>query len=268
MRMRWRYWLAATIFVITATGPACRRSDSSGVNRDLRAAPEITISAAASLKDAFSEISRQFEAGVGAKVNFNFGASGALQKQIEAGAPADVFASAGRPQMEALAARGLIVPETQQDFARNTLVLVVPLERNPVIAGFTELGSTKITRLAIGNPKTVPVGQYAEQALTHLGLWQQLQPRLIFGEDVRQVLDYVARGEVDAGIVYASDLRAAGNKVRQVASAPADSHDPVLYPVAVVRASSHQEVARAFVDAVMSEEGQRILEKYGFKRVR
>src|SRR5262249_44142751 len=111
-----------------------------------------------------------------------------------------------------------------------------------------------------------PVGQYAEQSLTRLGLWQQLGPRLILAEDVRQVLDYVARGEVDAGIVYASDLSVAESKVRRVASAPSDSHDPILYPIAVVRASNHQEAARGFIDAVMSDEGQRILEKYGFER--
>jgi molybdate transport system substrate-binding protein len=125
-----------------------------------------------------------------------------------------------------------------------------------------------VTRLAVGNPKTVPVGQYAQQTLTRLGLWEQLQSRLILAEDVRQTLDYVARGEVDAGIVYASDVRAAGNKVRKVATAPADLHDPILYPIAVVRASSSKDAARAFIDAVMNDEGQRTLEKYGFERAR
>jgi molybdate transport system substrate-binding protein len=113
----------------------------------------------------------------------------------------------------------------------------------------------------------VPVGQYAQQALTRLGLWQQLQSRLILAEDVRQTLDYVARGEVDAGIVYASDVRAADNKVRKVATAPADLHDPILYPIAVVRESSSKDAAREFIDAVMNDEGQRTLENYGFERV-
>jgi molybdate transport system substrate-binding protein len=256
------------VLIITMTaysGLACSHSGDSGAGHS-GAASEITVSAAASLKDAFREISEQHEKRAGTKVIFNFGASGVLQKQIESGAPVDVFASAGRPQMDALAKYGLIIPETRRDFARNALVLVGPADRTPVITSFADLGSPEITRLAVGNPKTVPAGQYAEQSLTRLGLWQQLQPRLILAEDVRQVLDYVARGEVDAGVVYASDVRAAGDKVRTVAFAPEDSHDPILYPLAVVRASSHHEAARAFIDTVMSGDGQRVLERYGFVR--
>ena len=261
-----RFWLSALIILIAIAGLACRRSDPSGPGSNSQAGREIIVSAAASLKDAFGEISKRHESRTGATSNFNFGASGALQKQIETGAPVDVFASAGRLQMDALARQGLISPETRHDFARNTLVLVVPVDSTLNIGAFTDLSRAKVKRLAVGNPKTVPVGQYAEQSLTRLGLWQQLSSRLILTEDVRQVLDYVARGEVDAGIVYASDLSVAGNKVRKAASAPADSHDPILYPIAVVRASRHQEAARAFIDAVMSDEGQRILEKYGFER--
>jgi len=263
-----RFWLSALIIVIAAAGLACRRAEPSGANRDSQAGREITVSAAVSLRDAFREISKQYEERTGAKINFNFGASGALQKQIESGAPVDVFASAGIPQMDALATKGLIAPETRRDFARNTLVLVVPADSTSGITSFADLGGAKVTKLAIGNPKTVPVGRYAEQTLTRLGLWERLEPRLIMAEDVRQALDYVARGEVDAGIVYASDVRATANRVRTVATAPADSHDPILYPIAVVRASGHQDVARAFIDSVMSDEGQRILEKYGFERVR
>src|SRR5262245_34285083 len=263
-----RWLILAAMILMLAAGLACRRSEPSGGNCDSQAAREITVSAAASLRDALREIGKRYEERAGARVNFNFGASGALQKQIESGAPVDVFASAGIPQMDALATQGLIAPETRRDFARNTLVLVVPADSTSGITGFADLGGAKVTKLAVGNPKTVPVGQYAKQALTRLGLWQGLAPRLILAEDVRQALDYVARGEVDAGIVYASDVRAAGERVRAVATAPADTHDPILYPIAVVRASSHQDAARAFIDAVMSGNGQRILEKYGFEGVR
>jgi len=262
-----RFWLSAMILVI-ASSLSCSPSEPSGSNRDAQAGREITVSAAVSLRDAFRELSKQYEERSGSKVNFNFGASGALQKQIESGAPVDVFASAGIPQMDALATRGLIAPETRRDFARNTLVLGVPADSTSGITAFADLGGAKVKKLAIGNPKTVPVGQYAEQSLTRLGLWQGLGPRLILAEDVRQALDYVARGEVDAGVVYASDVQAAGGRVRTVATAPADSHDPILYPIAVVRASGHQDVARAFIDSVMSDEGQRVLEKYGFEGVR
>jgi molybdate transport system substrate-binding protein len=263
----WRFWLPAMILVI-ASSIACSRTEPSESNRNAQAGREITVSAAVSLRDAFREISKQYEERTGAKINFNFGASGALQKQIESGAPVDVFASAGIPQMDALARQGLIAPETRRDFARNTLVLVVPTDSTSGITAFADLGGAKVKKLAIGNPKTVPVGQYAEQSLTRLGLWQGLGPKLILAEDVRQALDYVARGEVDAGVVYSSDVRATGDRVRIVATAPADSHDPILYPIAVVRASGHQDAARAFIDAVMSDEGQRILEKYGLEGVR
>ena len=251
--------LAAMILLIAA----CR-----GAKHESKAGGELTISAAASLKDAFREIANQYEPRAGSKVNFNFGASGALQKQIESGAPVDVFASAGSPQMDALAKQGLIVPETRRDFARNALVLIVPADSQTGISSFADLTGAKVTRIAVGNPRTAPVGQYTEQALTRLGLLERLRPRLVIAEDVRQALDYVARGEVDAGVVYASDVRAAGNRARIVATASEDSHDPILYPLAVIRASGHQDAARAFIESVMGEEGQRVLEKYGFERVR
>ncbi len=255
------------LLLVTISGFACRATESSKP-RDQQAAGEITVSAAASLQDAFREIGKQFETRSGTRVNFNFGASGALQKQIESGAPVDVFASAGRPQMDALASQGLITSDSRRDFARNELALVVPADQKLDLKSFSDLGSAQIKRLAVGNPKTVPAGQYSEQSLTRLGLWQQLQPRLVFGEDVRQVLDYVARGEVEAGLVYASDARAIDGSVRILARAPADSHEQILYPVAVVRASKQQETARAFINIVLSDEGQQRLEKYGFERAR
>ncbi len=258
-------WLGLLLLVIFGFG--CRHSEPAQP-AGRQAASEITVSAAASLQNAFREIANQIETRTGTRVNFNFGASGALQKQIESGAPVDVFASAGRSQMEGLASQGLIVPESRRDFARNELVLIVPTDQATELKSFADLGGAQVKRLAVGNQKTVPAGQYAEQALTKLGLWQQLQARLVLGEDVRQVLDYVARGEVEAGLVYASDAHAAGSRVRVVARAPADSHDPILYPIAIVRASKQQEAARAFIDAVMSDEGQRSLEKYGFEHVR
>jgi molybdate transport system substrate-binding protein len=230
-----------------------------------QAAPvEITVSAAASLKDAFAEAGRVYERRTGARVRFNFGASGVLQKQIEQAAPVDVFASAGARQMDELAARGLILAETRRDFARNALVLVVPAGTETRLDDFTQLSQTAVRRIAIGNPKTVPAGQYTEQLLTNLKLWEPLQPKLILAEDVRQVLDYVARGEVDAGIVYASDATEATGKVTLAARAPAEQHDPIRYPVAVVRDSRQADAARQFVQFLLSPEGQAVLTKHGF----
>ncbi len=259
-----RFWWLLGLVLAASLICACRQSEPAKSGDHRPSSREITVSAAVSLRDAFNEIGQQYEARTGTHVNFNFGASGALQKQIESGAPVDVFASAGQSQMDALATQGLIVQETRRNFARNTLVLITPADRT--LSAFADLSGAKVTKLAIGNPKTVPAGQYAEQSLSRLGLWQQIQPRLILAEDVRQVLDYVARGEVDAGIVYASDVRAAGDKVRTAAQAPADSHDAILYPLAIVQASTRQEAARAFADSIVSDAGQRLLEKYGFAR--
>ncbi len=224
---------------------------------------ELIVSAAVSLKGAFNEIAELNERRSGTKIHFNYGASGALQKQLESGAPADVFASAGAKQMEDLVTRGLIVPATRMDFARNSLVLIVP-PTGPVLSSFADLTNAVVKKVAVGNPKTVPAGQYTEQTLNRLKLLRQIQSKLVFAEDVRQVLDYVVRDEVEAGVVYSSDALSAGDKIKVVARAAEDLHDPILYPIAVVKESNHQEAARKFIDLVLSSEGQSILAKHGF----
>ncbi|HVF28448.1 MAG TPA: molybdate ABC transporter substrate-binding protein [Pyrinomonadaceae bacterium] len=225
---------------------------------------ETIVSAAVSLRDAFQDIGNLYEERTGTKIKFNFGASGALQRQIEAGAPVDLFASAGAKQMDELAARELIDKETRRDFARNALVLIVPVKAAREINSFADLANSQIQKLAVGNPKTVPAGQYAEQLLANMKVLPALQSRLIFGEDVRQVLDYVARGEVDAGIVYATDASAAKDTVRIVDTAREDLHDPILYPLAVIKDSRHKEDAKRFGELVVGPEGQSILQKRGF----
>ncbi len=246
---------------------ACTK-DETPTQGGRQARGKIMVSAAASLQDAFREIGAQFEKRTGSVVRFNFGASGALQKQIESGAPVDVFASAGRPQMEALAAGAFLISESQRDFARNELVLIVPGAQAIEISSFADLSKNQVKRIAIGNPKTVPAGQYAEQSLSRLGIWQQLQSRLVQAEDVRQVLDYVTRNEVEAGIVYASDVRPSEARIKIAARAPEDSHLPILYPIALIKSSQQRATSQAFIDAVVSDEGQSILEKHGFRRVR
>jgi molybdate transport system substrate-binding protein len=226
-------------------------------------ANELIVSAAVSLKDAFNEIAELNEKRTGTKIHFNYGASGALQKQIESGAPADVFASAGAKQMNDLAARGFIVPATRTDFARNSLVLIVPA-KGSAISSFNDLADPAVRKVAVGNPKTVPAGQYTEQTLNRLGLLSQIQSKLVFAEDVRQVLDYVVRDEVEAGVVYSSDALSAVDKIKVVARAADNSHDPILYPSAVVKESKQQEAARKFIDLVLSSEGQSILARHGF----
>ncbi len=226
------------------------------------------MSAAISLKNAFEDIGRLYRLETGIIPRFNFGASGILQKQIESGAPVDVFASAGEKQMDALQELHLLLPETRRTFALNTLVLIVPGKTRSAIASFRDLAGPALGRLAVGNPKTVPAGYYAAQTLRSLKLWDTLQPRLIPAEDVRQVLEYVARGEADAGLVYSTDVAVAAGRVVAVERAPEHSHDPIRYPIAAVKDSQHSDAARLFIETVLSTEGQKILTRYGFLAVR
>lgn len=250
-RMLHRAGVGVVLFVILLSG--CSVSN------------EILVSAAISLKDCFEEIGALYENETGVKVRFNLGASGLLQKQIESGAPVDVFASAAERQMNELQSRGFILTETRRNFARNALVLVIASSSELGINGFADLIRPEITRVSIGNPKTVPAGTYARQALTNLQLWDRLQSRLVLAENVRQVLDYVARGETDAGVVYASDVvSASGEGIAVAAYASGDLHDPILYPIAVVKETKARDNARKFVDLTLSPAGQSILKKHGF----
>ena len=227
-------------------------------------AHQIVVSAAISLKEAFSEIGRLYESRTGTRVTFSFAASGELEKQIEAGAPVDVFASAGEKQMDQLQAKQLIDPATRTDFARNTLVLVVPAGSELKLHSFADLEGPAVKRIAIGNPKTVPAGQYAQMLLHNIQLWPKVESRLVLAENVRQVLDYVVREEVEAGIVYATDVQIARGKARLVARAADFDVDPIRYPIAVVRDSVNAPAAKEFVKLVRGPDGTRILEKYGF----
>lgn len=221
-----------------------------------------------SLKEAFGEIGRVYTERTGIRVHFNFAASGILQKQLEAGAPVDVFASAGKKQMDDLEAKGLIHSETRRDFARNALVLVVPAGHSSTSVSFDDLAGPRVKRIAIGNPKTVPAGQYTRQLLENLGLWSRIEGRLVPAEDVRQVLDYVAREEVECGIVYASDVPVAQGKVAVAVRAREDLHDPILYPIATIADSRRETEAARFIELVLSPEGQSLLAAQGFIKAR
>ncbi len=226
---------------------------------------EITVSAAISLKNAFEKTGRTFmEKYPGTKVVFNFGASGDLARQIEAGAPVDVFASAAQKDMDDIAKKDLIAANSRKDFTKNGVVLVQPTSSIIPLQTLTDLRKEKIKKIAIGNPKTVPAGRYAEEALRHHNLWDAIKDKLIFGENARQVLDYVARNEVDAGLVYSTDAMARSKEVKVVMNLPEGSHQPVIYPIGVIKGTKEESLSKAFVDFVISAEGQRILSQYGF----
>jgi molybdate transport system substrate-binding protein len=226
---------------------------------------EITISAAISLKNAFEDIATVLQQrNPGTKVLFNFGASGDLARQIEAGAPVDVFASAAQKDMDDIGKKDLIVANSRKDFAKNGVVLVKPANSAIPLQTLTDLQNQEIKKIAIGNPKTVPAGRYAEEALRHFNLWDTIKDKLIFAENVRQVLDYVARDEVDAGLVYSTDAMVRSKEVRVVAKVPEGSHQPVVYPIGVIKGTKEESLSKAFVDLVLSQDGQQILTKYGF----
>jgi molybdate transport system substrate-binding protein len=164
--------------------------------------------------------------------------------------------------MDDLSAMGFVLPRTRADFAQNRVVLVTPL--NGTIRSFEELASGRIKRIAAGNPKTVPAGRYGAEVFDYYKLSSAVRDKLIYGENVRQVLDYVARGEVDAGIVYATDAATRSAEVRLAKIAPEASHKPVIYPIAVIKGTKNEGEARAFIDEVRSKEGKAILKKYGF----
>jgi molybdate transport system substrate-binding protein len=226
-------------------------------------ARELTVSAAASLTNAFPEIGQLFEKQhPGTKIIFNFAATGPLLQQIAQGAPVDVFASADQKSMNQAQEKGLIVPASRKDFVSNTLVLIVPQDSKLALSGLKDLTSPAVKRVALGNPATVPVGRYTREALTKAGLWEALQPKLIMGESVRQVLDYVSRAEVDAGFVFATDAAIAKGKVTTVTQV--QGHQPIVYPVALVAAGQKKALAQEFLNFLFAPESVAILAKYGF----
>jgi molybdate transport system substrate-binding protein len=228
----------------------------------------IVVFAAASLTDVLGEIGKAYTAQTGVEVKTSFAASSALARQIESGAKAEVFFSADEEWMNYLAQRNLLQMKTRQDVVANRLVLVAPATSTAKVTieqGFSladVLGRTG--RLATGDPDSVPVGKYAQAALTKLGAWNATAPRLVRAENVRAALAYVARGEAPLGIVYATDAQAE-KRVKVIAAFPIDSHPAIRYPIAATKSASPDGVK--FVDFVRSRQSAEIFRKYGFEPV-
>jgi molybdate transport system substrate-binding protein len=233
-----------------------------GVSACMPRPQTLTVSAGAGLADAFAEIAGAFEAAnPGLTVELNLASSGVLAQQIRQGAAVDVYASASETIMDDLEADGFLVTGTRQDIAEDRLVLIAPLESS-VPSSLADLSD--VPRVAIGELELVPVGMYAQQSLQTLGLWDQLEGKLVYGESVLQVLAWVETGEVSAGVVYAADAQASG-RVRVVAELPPESHEPIRFPIAVVRGTHAPEMAEQFVAFVTGPEGQAILARHGFR---
>jgi molybdate transport system substrate-binding protein len=230
------------------------------------AAQELTFSVAISMKEAVEELGRRFtDAHPGLRLRYNLGSSGDLQKQIEAGAPVDLFISAATRQMDELEQKGLIVSASRRTFARNALTVIKPADARVDPARPGDLLDVRVQKIVIGNPRLVPVGQYAEESLKALGLWDRLQARLVLAENVRQALDYVARGEVDAGIVYTTDVAVRAGRVKEAFRLAEDTYRPITYPVAVVTGSKHAGLAQAFIGLLVGRDGLAVLTRLGFQ---
>lgn len=229
----------------------------------------LLVAAAQSLQGKIEPVAGLFEkAHPEATVSWTFSGSGALAQQILAGAPVDVFLSASDREMDRVDKGGMVLTGTRREFLRNRMVLIAATTvPEKSLNDWKGLAGESIRRIAIGDPETVPAGMYADEILGHLGLREAVKPKLVLGANVRQVLDYVARGETDAGVVFASDLDTARGPVRVVARAPAGSHLPIRYPMAVIRDSRHPALARAFLDVLASPEVQKMMEKKGFEGV-
>lgn len=228
---------------------------------------ELNVAAAASLTDVMKEIAVEYQkVNPSVKLVFNFGSSGALQQAIENGGHTDLFFSAAQKQMNALEASKNLVEGTRRDLLINEVVLITPQADGKAINDFSELTKDEIKKIALGEPKGVPVGQYSEEILTKLGLWEKIKSKFVFGSDVRQVLSWVSTGNADCGIVYATDA-AVTKDVKVVCKAPKDTHKPVIYPAAVIKDTKNLEAAKAFLDFTASEKGKALFVKYGFKPV-
>jgi len=229
-----------------------------------QANPTVLVSAAASLKESLQEIApvyRQAKSNV--TIRYNFGASGALQQQIENGAPADIFISAASKQMDAWQEKNLLLQGTRRNLLTNRVVLVVP-KNSTGIANFRGLTAANVRRIAIGEPRTVPAGQYAEEILRNLGILEQVRPKFVLGNSVRNVLAAVESGNADAGVVYATDARLS-DRVRVVETAAQNLHSPVVYPMAVLSSTRNAAAAREYAQFLASDRrASSIFEKYGF----
>lgn len=228
-------------------------------------AAALTVSTAASLTNAFRDIAPLFEAAnPGHKLQFNFGASGALLQQIVKGAPADVFASADQETMDQAQAQGLVQAAQRRNFASNALVVIVPSTSPAAPKTVNDLAHVGFARIAIGLPASVPVGRYTQGVLQAAGVWAAIEPKMIGANNVRQALDYVARGEVDAGFVYATDAALMPDKVKVAFSVP--TAKPILYPVAAIVGSPNAAPAQRFVEFLLTPAAQAVLGRYGFGR--
>jgi molybdate transport system substrate-binding protein len=220
-----------------------------------------TVAAAADLTAAFTELGKRYEAKTGQKVTFTFGASGSLAKQIENGAPIDLFASADSAFVDDLKQKGLVLADTVKPYALGHLVLAGSKAAGAAPQSLKDLLDPGVKKIAIANPETAPYGRAAKEALTRAGLWEQLQPKLVFGENIRQTLQFIQTGNAEAGLVAQSVA-----DVPEITARPVDAafYTPLRQSLAVVKDTPNEQTARTFAAFVTGPEGRPVLQQFGF----
>ena len=226
-------------------------------------ADEILVSAAASLTDVLNEIGKGYQSKSKNTVKFNYGPSSGLARQIDEGAPADIFFSADLPQMDNLDKKGRLEPGTRKNLLSNQLVIIVPADSKLAISSPRDLLKADVKRIALAEPSSVPVGVYTSKYLTDEGLWDQVKPKIVPVQDVRATLASVESGNVEAGFVYKTDA-AVSKKVKIVYEVPIDKGPRITYPVAIVKDSKRKDAARDFMSYVQSPAAKDAFKKYGF----
>jgi molybdate transport system substrate-binding protein len=236
---------------LTATQPAAQTST-------------LLVAAATSLQEALQEVTTLYvQANPNQRINYNFAASGTLQRQIEQGAPADVFIPAATKQMKALQEEGLLESGTQKNLLTNQLVLIIPKQTSVPLTDFKQLVQPEVELISVGEPRSVPAGQYATEVLKNLGILEQVQSKFVLGNNVKSVLTAVETGDVDAGIVYITDAKES-DKVTVAATADEKLHAPIIYPIAVLKASKSLDESKKYVEFLQSNSAKTVFEKYGF----
>lgn len=250
--------LLTAFLLISSILVACSKTD------EAESKNELIISTASSLREAMKEIQYTYEKeNPHIKLQFNFGGSGSLQQQISQGAPVDVFFSAAADKLELLVKDNLIDKNNTTDLLGNELVLIVPSEEGNNISSFHDLRNPEIEKISIGIPETVPAGKYAKETLQNSGIWNDIKDKIVFAKDVRQVLSYVETGNVMAGIVYKTDV-IESKKVKVITSADKQLHEPIIYPIGILKDTEHYEEAKDFYDYLQSEKGIKVFKDYGF----
>ncbi|GKZ03598.1 molybdate ABC transporter substrate-binding protein [Paraclostridium bifermentans] len=251
--------LVSSLFLVGCSSNTPKKEDSSEK-------VTLSISAAASLKEAMEKIEKDYEkSNPNVDLVVNFGGSGSLQKQIEQGAPCDVFISAGEKQIKELDEKKLLEENTYKNLVKNDLVLIAP--KNSDISSINDLTTDKVKKLGVGEPESVPAGKYASEVLTNLNLADKVKDKLVFAKDVKQVLAWTQSENTQAGFVYYSDTLGVDN-IKIVETTKESTHSPIVYPVAVIKDSKVPDEAKKFEDYLFSQKGQDILVNCGYKTIK